>query len=188
MLIYEYLPHELARLGVVASAAGLDRHHVDAQVRLARERADKARTALPEPHHLSELYIAQTRCLQWERIADLMAKEQMAAYTPSRDVRAVRYEQQRLQRLMVDVAEAERSGVRSPEICRHRVYRVDARPTAGCPIPDTPAPVVHLMAASADEAAERAWALHGKDGGLYQGGSYRIASVEQVLPEPGEIF
>ncbi|MGW1008294.1 hypothetical protein [Streptomyces sp. NPDC002520] len=188
MLIYEYLPHELARLGVVASAAGLDRHHLAAQVRLARERADKARAAPPEPHHLSELYIAQTRCLQWERIADLMAEEQMAAYTSSRDPRAVRYEQQRLQRLMEDVAEVERSGVTGPEICRHRVYRVDARSTAGCSGPDTAVPVVHLMAASADEAAERAWALHGKDGGLYQRGSYRIASVEQVLPEPGEIF
>ena len=117
-----------------------------------------------------------------------MAKERIAAYTPSRDSLAVRYEQQRLQRLLWDMAEAERSGVAEPEICRHRVYRVDARPAAGCPSPDMPAPVVHLMAASADEAAGRAWAVHGRDGGLYQRGSYRIASVEQVLPEPGELF
>ncbi|MEV6841365.1 hypothetical protein AB0N17_44100 [Streptomyces sp. NPDC051133] len=144
--------------------------------------------ALPEPHRLSELYIAELRHLQWERIAGLMAEEWMAAYTPSRDSRAVRYEQQRLQRLMRDVAEAERSGVKGPEICRHRVYRVDARPTAGCSSPDMPAPVVHLTAASADEAAERAWAVHGRAGGLYQRGSYRIASVEHVLPEPGELF
>ncbi|MEU6370301.1 hypothetical protein ABZ876_32415 [Streptomyces sp. NPDC046931] len=137
---------------------------------------------------MSELYIAQARCLQWERIADLMAEEQMAAYTPSRDPRAARYEQQRLQRLMTDVAEAERSGVTGPEICRQRVYRVGARPTAGCSGPGMPAPVVHLMAASADEAAERAWAVHGRDDGLYQRGRYRIASVEQVLPEPGELF
>ncbi|WP_330342599.1 hypothetical protein [Streptomyces sp. NBC_00557] len=107
MLIYEYLPHELARLGVVASGAGLDPHQVDAQVRLARERAQKARTALHEPHRLSELFIAELRHLQWERIAGLMAKERMAAYAPARDSRAVRYEQQRLQWLMKDVAEAE---------------------------------------------------------------------------------
>jgi hypothetical protein len=44
------------------------------------------------------------------------------------------------------------------------------------------------MAASPDEAAERAWAIHGKDGGLYQRGGHRIASVKQVLPEPGELF
>ncbi len=188
MLIYEYLPHELARLGVVSSAAGLDRREVAAQVHLARERAGKARTALPEPHRLSELFIAELRHLQWERIAGLMAKERMAAYTPSRDSRAIRYEQQRLQRLMTDVAEAERSGVAAPKIWRHRVYRVDARPTAGCSSPDMPAPVVHLMAASADEAAERAWAVHGRDGGLYQRGTGRITSVEQVLPEPGELF
>ncbi|MEW2161356.1 hypothetical protein AB0950_40245 [Streptomyces sp. NPDC007189] len=188
MLIYEYLPHELVRLGVVASAAGLDRHHVDAQARLARERAGKAGTALPEPHRLSELFIAELRCLQWERIARLMEAERMAAYVPARDVRALRYELQRLKRLMRDVDEAERSGVTGPEICRYRVYRVDVRPAAGCSSPDAPAPVVHLMAASADAAAERAWAVHGKDGGLYQRGGYRIASVEQVLPEPGELF
>ncbi|MFE8950494.1 hypothetical protein [Streptomyces sp. NPDC007856] len=188
MLIYEYLPHELARLGVVASAAGLDRHRVDVQVSLARERAGRASTAPPEPHRLSELFIAELRHLQWERIAGLIAKERMAAYTPSRDSRAVRYERQRLHRLMRDVAEAERSGAKDPEIRRHRVYRVDARLAAGCSSPDMPAPVVHLMAASADEAAERAWALQGRDGGLYQRCGYRIASVEQVLPEPGELF
>jgi hypothetical protein len=45
------------------------------------------------------------------------------------------------------------------------------------------------MAASPDEAAARAWAVHGRDGGLYQQrGGYRIASVTQILPEPGELF
>ncbi|MFE9454552.1 hypothetical protein [Streptomyces sp. NPDC006739] len=137
---------------------------------------------------MSELFIAELRRLQWERIARLIEKERMAAYMPSRDARGVRYEEQRLQRLMRDVAEAERSGVRGPEICRYRVYRIDARPTAGCSSPDTPAPVVHLMAPSADAAAERAWAVHGRDGGLYPRGGYRIASVTQMLPEPGEFF
>ncbi|MER6227198.1 hypothetical protein ABT189_42740 [Streptomyces sp900105755] len=181
MLIYEYLPHELARLGVVAKAAGLE-------VCLARERAGRARTAPPEPHHLSEVLIAELRRLQWERIAGLMEKERMAAYVPSGDSRAIRYETQRLQRLMTDVAEAEWSRVGTPEICRHRVYRIDARPIAGGSSPDMPAPAVHLMAASPDEAAVKAWAIHGRNGGLYQLGGYRIASVTQILPEPGELF
>lgn len=188
MLIYEYLPHELARLGVVAKAAGLDHRRIAAQVCLARERAGKARTAPSEPHHLSEVFIAELRRLQWERIAGLMEKDRMTAYMPSRDSRAIRYEERRLQRLMTDVAEAERSGVAAPEIWRHRVYRIDAQPTASSSSPDMPAPAVHLMAASPGEAAARAWAIHGRDGGLYQRGGHRITSVTQILPEPGELF
>ncbi|MEU5599935.1 hypothetical protein [Streptomyces sp. NPDC020298] len=188
MLIYEYLPHELARLGVVSRATGLDDRQVAAQVRLAQERAGRARMLPAEPHHVSELFIAELRRLQWERIACLMEKERMAAYVPSRDSRAVRYEEQRLQRLVEEVDEAERSGIAAPEIWRHRVYRIEVRPTAGCSRPDVHAPTVHLMAASPDEAAERAWAVHGRDGGLYQRGGYRITSVEQALPEPGELF
>ncbi|KUN74956.1 hypothetical protein [Streptomyces griseoruber] len=188
MLIYEYLPHELVRLGVVSRAAGLDGRRVAAQVRLAQGRVGSARVLPAEPHHLSELFIAELRRLQWERIACLIEKERMTVYTPSHDRRAVRYEQQRLQRLVVDVAAAERSGGAAPEISRHRVYRIDARPAAGSR-QDMPAPTVHLMAASPGEAAERAWAVHGRDGGLYRrGGGYRIASVEQALPEPGELF
>ncbi|MCX5269981.1 hypothetical protein [Streptomyces sp. NBC_00199] len=187
MLIYEYLPHELARLGVVSKAAGLDGRQVAAQVRLAQERVGSARVLPAEPH-LSELFIAELRRLQWERIACLMEKERMAVYTPSCDWRAVRYEEQHLQRLVVDVAAAERSGVAAPEISRHRVYRIGARPAAGSR-QDMPAPTVHLMAASPGEAAGQAWAVHGGDGGLYRrGGGYRIASVEQALPEPGELF
>lgn len=188
MLIYEYLPHELARLGVVAKAAGLDDRRVATQVRHAQECAGRARVLPAEVHHLSELFIAELRRLQWERIAQLMEKEQMAAYQPSRDSRAIRYEERRLQRLMTDVAEAERSGIAAPQIWRHRVYRIDARPTAGSSSPGMPAPAVHLMTASPGEAAARAWAIHGGDGGLYQRGGYRIASVTQILPEPGEIF
>ncbi|MGW5482948.1 hypothetical protein [Streptomyces sp. NPDC004008] len=188
MLIYEYLPHELARLGVVARAAGLDHRRIAAQVRLAQERAGKARTAPSEPHHLSEVLIAELRRLQWERIAGRMEKERMAAYVPSRDSRAIRYETQRLQRLMTDVAAAERCGRAAPEISRHRVYRIGARPTAGSSSPDMPAPAVHLMAASPGEAAARAWAIHGRDDGLYQRGGHRIATVTQILPEPGELF
>lgn len=141
-----------------------------------------------ELHHLSELFIADLLRHQWERIADLMAEERTVVYVPSRDRRAVRCEEQRLQRLVNDVAEAERSGVVVPEISRQCVYRIDARPAAGSSCPGMPAPTVHLMAASADEAAARAWAIHGRDGGLYQRGGYRIAAVGQVLPEPGELF
>ncbi|MFJ4526498.1 hypothetical protein ACIP4Y_37275 [Streptomyces sp. NPDC088810] len=188
MLIYEYLPHELARLGVIARAAGLDRQQVAAQVRLAQERAGCARVGAAEPHRLSEWFIAELRRLQWGRIAAFVDREQAAAYAPFRDVRAVRCEEQRLQRLMTEVAEAERSGVAAVEIWRHRVYRIGARPVAGRFRPGMPGPVVHLMAASAEAAAERAWAVHGKDGGLYQRTGCRISSVVQVLPESGELF
>ncbi|MFE5406792.1 hypothetical protein ACFQ9Z_36975 [Streptomyces sp. NPDC056580] len=188
MLIYEYLPHELARLGVIARAAGLDRHEVAAQVRLAQERVKRAQVGPAEPHHLSELFIAELRCVQWERIAAVMDRGQVAVYAPWLDSRAVRCEEQRLQRLMADVAEAERSGVAAPEISRHRVYRIGVRTVAGRSRPGVPGAVVHLMAASAEAAAERAWAVHGKDGGLYRRAGCRIASVEQVLPEFGELF
>jgi hypothetical protein len=89
---------------------------------------------------LSEVFIAELRRLQWERIAGLVERERMATYTASCDSRAIRYEGQRLQRLMTDVAEAERSGVAAVEIRRHRVYRIDAQPTAGSSGPDVPAP------------------------------------------------
>ncbi|MFJ2171026.1 hypothetical protein [Streptomyces griseofuscus] len=188
MLIYEYLPHELARLGVIARAAALDRCQVAAQIHLAQERAGRARVGPAEPHHLSELFIAELRRVQWERIAAAMDRDQAAVYTPSLDSRAVRCEVQRLQRLMTEVAEAERSGVAAVEISRHRVYRIGTRPVAGRSRPGVPSPVVHLLAASAEAAAERAWAVHGKDGGLYQRTECRIASVVQVLPESGELF
>jgi hypothetical protein len=187
VLIYEYLPYEFVRLGVVSKAAGLDLSAVAAQVRLAQERLGSARLAPREPHHLSELLIAELRRLQWERIAGLMDREGMATYVPARDARARRYEPQRLQRLVNDVAEAERSGVGTVEITRHRVYRIDARPAAGSST-HVPVLTLHLMAASPDRAAEKAWTVHGRDGGLYQRGGYRITSVEQALPEPGELF
>ncbi|MFJ4950745.1 hypothetical protein [Streptomyces sp. NPDC088760] len=174
--------------GVIVRAAGLDRRQVAAQVRQAQERAGRARVSPAEPHHLSELSIAELRCVQWERIAAVMGRGQVAVYAPSLDSRAVRCEEQRLQRLMGDGAEAERSGVAAVEISRHRVYRIGARAVSGRSRPGAAAPVVHLMAASAEGAAERAWAVHGKDGGLYWRTGGRIASVEQVFPEFGELF
>ncbi|MPY37161.1 hypothetical protein FNH09_39895 [Streptomyces adustus] len=63
----------------------------------------------------------ESRCNAGE--GHLMESEGMAVYVPARDARAVRYEQQRLQRLVKDVAETERSGAGVVEIARHRVYR-----------------------------------------------------------------
>ncbi|MFJ8195127.1 hypothetical protein ACIQ8D_36140 [Streptomyces sp. NPDC096094] len=188
MLIYEYLPHELARLGVVAKAAGLDRRQVAVQVRLAQERVGSARMLPAVRHHLSEPLIAELRRLQWKRIAHLMDEERIVVYSRSLDPRAVRYEEQRLQRLMHDVAQAERSGVAAPEISRQRVYRITTRPTGHGSGSDLLPLTVHLMAASADEAAVQARAGNGRDGDSFQRGRYRIASVVQALPEPGEIF
>ncbi|MFF0143329.1 hypothetical protein ACFYRN_43925 [Streptomyces sp. NPDC005227] len=187
MLIYEYLPHEIIKLGVVSKAADLDPGVVAAQVRLAQERLGSARLAPLEPHHLSELLIAEWRRHQWERIAGLMNMEGMAVYELARDARGSRYELQRLQRLVKDVAEAERSGAGAVEITRHRAYRIDARPAAGSTA-HVPVLTLHLMEATPDRAAEKAWTVHGRDGGLYQRGGYRITSVEQALPEPGELF
>jgi hypothetical protein len=136
---------------------------------------------------LSEPLIAELRRLQWERIAHLMDEERMVVYSPSLDPRAVRYEEQRLQRLMHDVAQAERSGVAAPEISRQRVYRITTWPTGHGSGSDLLPITVH-QAASADEAATQARAGHGRDGDSFQRGRYRIASVVQALPEPGEIF
>ncbi|MET7988641.1 MULTISPECIES: hypothetical protein [unclassified Streptomyces] len=108
-------------------------------------------------------------------------------YELAGDARGGRYEQQRLQRLVKEVAEAERSGARAVEITRHRVYRIDARSAVGSTA-HVPVLTLHLMEATPDRAAEKAWTVHGREGGLYQRGGYRIASVEQVLPEPGELF
>ncbi|MET7289728.1 hypothetical protein [Streptomyces sp. NPDC005573] len=187
MVVYEYLPHELVRLGVAAKAAGLDRSRVGAEVRLALERVGRARVAAPEPHSLSELCIAQWRCRQWERIASVTGDGQMPVYVPSRDSRVVRYEHQRVQRLVRDVAEAERSGADVVAIARYRVYRINAQSVSGCSA-GLPVLTLHLMSPSPERAVEQAWAVHGRDGGLYQRGGYRIISVEQALPGPGELF
>ncbi|WP_330455438.1 hypothetical protein OIB37_36065 [Streptomyces sp. NBC_00820] len=109
-------------------------------------------------------------------------------YARSLDSRAVRCEEQWLQRLMADVAEVERSGVAAVKVSRHPVCWIGARTVAGRSRPGVPGPVVHLMVAPAEEAAGRAWAVHGKNGGLYRRTGCRIASVEQVFPEFGELF
>ncbi|MFF2431601.1 hypothetical protein [Streptomyces mirabilis] len=188
MLIYEYLPLELARLGVVRKAARLGRAEVLEHARLAREREERAQEGRAEPHRLSELFIARLQCAQWERIAHVMAQQGMSVYVPSQDQRAVRHEEERLRRLADEAACAEQAGIAVPEILRHQVYRIDARAAGTLPVDGDPVVILHLMAASSTEASDKAWAIHGKIGGLYQRGGYRITSVEQVLPEPGEFL
>ncbi len=109
-------------------------------------------------------------------------------YTRSLDSPAVRCEEQRFQRLMADVAEVERSGVAAVKVSRHPVCWIGARTVASRSRPGVRGPVVLLVVAPAVEAAGRAWAVHGKDGGLHRCAGCRIASVEQVLPELGELF
>ncbi|MFJ5273836.1 hypothetical protein [Streptomyces sp. NPDC088358] len=188
MLIYEYLPIELARRSVVRKAARLGRAQVLENARIAREREERAAKARAEPHRLSELFIARLQCAQWDRIAHVMEQQEMSVYVPSRDRRAVRHEEERLRRLADGVGCAERAGIGVPEILRHQAYRIEARAAGSLPAGGDPVVILHLMAASSTKASDKAWAIHGKIGGLYQGGGYRITSVGQVLPEPGEFL
>ncbi|MGW4688475.1 hypothetical protein ACWEPM_26770 [Streptomyces sp. NPDC004244] len=186
MSVYEYLPHELARLGVLRRATGLDLNQVTEHVRLAQEREARASTGPQEPKSLSELHIAVLQHNQWRRIAHVMAEQQMPVYEPSEDPRAVRYEEQRLQRLEEDRAHAGRAEDHAgTELLRHRVYRITGRPV-GQHAPDGAAFVAHLMAGSLSEAAHRAWNTYGRPEGTYR--TSHITSVEQLLPEPGELF
>ncbi len=186
MSVYEYLPHELARVGVLRRATGLDLNQVMERVRLAREREARASTGPQEPKGLSELHIAFLQHNQWRRIAHVMAEQQMPVYEPAKDPRAVRYEEQRLQRLEEDRAHAGKADGQAPiELLRHRVYRITGRPI-GEHAPGGADFVVHLMAGTLSEAAHRAWNTYGRLEGTYR--TSHITSVEQVLPEPGELF
>ncbi|MET7497794.1 hypothetical protein [Streptomyces sp900116325] len=188
MSFYEYLPEEIARLGVTRKATGLALGHVQTHVRLSRERKERAREGPAELLSLSELVIAVWEHLEWKRVAHVMTERQMPVYVPGQDPRVGRREEQRMQRVALDVAAAEqRHGGAPVEMLRHRIYRIVAR-RAGSPREGEPRLTVHMMASSLSEAAHRAWAVYGRPGGLYQRGAYRIASVEQVLPEPGELL
>ncbi|MFD6187491.1 hypothetical protein [Streptomyces goshikiensis] len=186
MLIYEYLPHELARLDVLSKATGLDLNQVMERVRLARERETHASAGPQEPKSLSGLHIAVLQHNQWRRIAHVMAELQMPMYEPAKDPRAVRYEEQRLQRLEEDRAYSGQPDGQAPiELLRHRVYRITGR-LLGEHAPGGADFVVHLMAGSLSEAAHRAWNTYGRPESTYR--TSHITSVEQVLPEPGELF
>ncbi|MEU8465108.1 hypothetical protein [Streptomyces sp. NPDC029003] len=186
-MIYHYLPHELARLGVIRKADGLNLLQVAEQMQLAKEREDLASTAPAEAHHLSEQWISAYQHNQWRRIAHTMTEQHATVYALAEDVRAVRYEEQRQQQLADEKMHAERSGTAAPELLRHRVYRITAH-SAAAHAPNGPALVLHLMADSLSDAATRAWTFHGRPGGIYRQGAYRITAIEQVLPEPGELF
>ncbi|MEU3774197.1 hypothetical protein AB0F11_13505 [Streptomyces sp. NPDC032472] len=187
MLVYEYLPYELARLDVLGQAAGLDLIQVMERVRLAARREALASAGPDEPHVLSEAWIASFQHNQWRRIARVMAEQRMSVYKPTEDRRAVRYDEERLQRVEKDCADAGQPDGRAPiEMLRHRVYRITARPAAA------PAGEQHLVrhyfAGSEAAAVEHAQRWFSRQGGSNESGEYRIVSVEQVLPQPGEFF
>ncbi|MGW6362192.1 hypothetical protein ACWFR5_45275 [Streptomyces sp. NPDC055092] len=183
MSVYEYLPDEIARLGVTKKAAGRVLGQVHTHARLSREREERAREGPAEILNLSELLIAMWERVEWERSAHVMTEQQMPVYVPGQDPRVGRREEQRMQRAALDVAAAEQHGGARGEMLRHRVYRIVAQQAGP---PSEPRLTIHMMASSLGEAAHRAWT--GRPGGLYQQGAYRIASVEQVLPEPGELL
>ncbi|MGW7433929.1 hypothetical protein ACWGIN_30850 [Streptomyces sp. NPDC054861] len=114
MLVYEYLPYELARLDVLGKATGLDLNQAMERVRLAATRETLASAGPDEPHALSEAWIASFQRNQWRRIARVMAEQRMAVYEPSEDRRAVRYEEERLQRLEKDCADAGQTDGQDP--------------------------------------------------------------------------
>ncbi|MFC9818045.1 hypothetical protein ACFVJM_39025 [Streptomyces virginiae] len=190
MPVYEYHPDELARLSVVRRAAGLSLHEVEEQLLAAQGREERARSLPEEPRNPTELGIASCQRLEWARIVHVMTEQRMAVYTPDEDLRVGRREEQRVQRMAAEAAEAARSeqpdGGGPVEVVRHRVYRITARatvPSAG------EEPVVrHVFAASGGAAVEHARRMFSRTGSIYQNGEYQITSVEQVLPEPGEFF
>ncbi|GAA1553715.1 hypothetical protein [Streptomyces globosus] len=187
MLVYEYLPHELARLDVLGKATGLNLNQVMERVRLAERRETLASAGPDEPHGLSEAWIASFQHNQWRRIAHVMAEQRMSVYKPTEDRRAVRYEEERLQRLEKDCADAGQPDGQAPiEMIRHYVYRVTARPTAA---PTGGRHLIrHYFAGSEAAAVEHAQRSFSRQSGPCGDGNYGIVSVEQVLPQPGEFL
>lgn len=92
MSVYEYLPAEIARLGVTRKAAGLVLGQVQTHARLSREREERARQGPAEILNLSELMIAMWECAEWERIAHVMTEQQMPVYAAGQDPRVGRRE------------------------------------------------------------------------------------------------
>ncbi|MEU8502072.1 hypothetical protein AB0C86_35955 [Streptomyces lavendulae] len=87
--------------------------------------------------------------------------------------------------MATEAAWDEQSGSILPvEVWRHRIYRVTARPT----VTGEPLVIRSFFAASAGAAVEYTEAMFRRPGSSYQNGEYRIASVEQVLPESGDFF
>ncbi|MFJ9808948.1 hypothetical protein ACIRTB_11990 [Streptomyces sp. NPDC101158] len=187
MLVYEYLPYELARLDVLGQATGLDLNQVMERVRLAAIRETLVSAGPDEPHALSEVWIASFQHSQWRRIACVMAEQRMSVYKPSEDRRAVRYDDERLQRLEKDCADAGQPDGQGPiERLRHRVYRITARPAAA--LAGEQPLVRHYFAGSEAAAVGHAQRSFSRQSGTNENGEYRIVSVEQILPRPGEFF
>ncbi|WSA74178.1 hypothetical protein OG930_45450 [Streptomyces sp. NBC_01799] len=109
----------------------------------------------------------------------------MPAYVPGQDPYAGSREEQRMQCVALDVVAAEQHGGVPVEMVRHRVCRIVARRAGSL---GEPRLAIHLMASSLSEAAHWPWAVYGRPDGPYQQGGYWITSVEQVLPEPGELL
>ncbi|MEU7509736.1 hypothetical protein ACFZBM_38570 [Streptomyces lavendulae] len=187
MPVYEYHPDELARFSVVRQATGLTLSEVEERLRAAQDREDRARAAPQEPRKPTELDIASCLRLEWTRIGRVMTEQRMTAYSPDEDRRVGRREEQRVQRMAAEAARSEQMDGGLPvEVLRHRVYRITARP-ATAPAGEE-ALVRHVFAASAGAAVEHAAGMFGRPGSAYPASEYRIMSVEQVLPEPGEFF
>ncbi|MFE9703353.1 hypothetical protein [Streptomyces sp. NPDC005930] len=178
---------KLARISVVRRATELTLSEVEEQRRAAQDREDRALAAPQEPRKPSELDIASCQRVEWARIERVMREQQMAVYSPDEDPRVARREERRAQRMAAEAGWSEQSDSGLPvEVLRYRVYRVTARQAAVAA--GEGALVRHIFAASAGAAVEHAQRMFGRPHSTCQDGEYRIDSVEQVLPEPGEFF
>ncbi|MFB0633079.1 hypothetical protein [Streptomyces sp. AB3(2024)] len=187
MPVYEYHPDELAQISVVRQAHGLVLGEVKEQWQAACDREERALAGPQEPRKPTALDIASCQRIEWARIVEVMAEQQMSVYSPDQDRRVARREEQRVQRMATEAAWAEQSGGGLPvEVLRHRVYRITARPTAAS-AGEQPL-VRHVFAASGGAAVEYAQAMFSRPGSTYQDAEYRITSIEQVLPTPGEFL
>ncbi|MFD7838306.1 hypothetical protein [Streptomyces sp. NPDC059761] len=187
MPVYEYHPDELARISVVRQARGLDLDQAKEQWQAACEREERALAGPREPRKPTALDIASCQRIEWARIVEVMAEQQMPVYSPRGDRRVARREEQRVQRMATETAWAKQLGSGLPvEVLRHRVYRITAQATAASA--DEQSLVRHVFAASAGAAVEHAQGMFSRPGSTYQDAGYRITSVEQVLPAPGEFL
>ncbi|MFJ2060603.1 hypothetical protein ACIOMM_32390 [Streptomyces sp. NPDC087908] len=84
-----------------------------------------------------------------------------------------------------DCADAGQTDGQDPvERLRHRVYRVAARPAAA--LAGEQPMVRHYFAGSEAAAVEHAQRSFSRQSGTNENGGYRIVSVAQILPQPGE--
>ncbi|MER6218899.1 hypothetical protein ABT213_33360 [Streptomyces sp. NPDC001674] len=185
MPVYAYYPREIAQILVLRAARGLDLEQVQGRLKTALEHEELVLAAPQEDGKLTALDIASWQHTEWARIAHVMTKQNMTVYTPEDDFRVTRRAEERAQRRVTEATWDEQSGSILPvEVLRHRIYRVTARPTTA----EEPLVIHSFFASSAGKAVEFAEALFRRPGSRYQRGEYRIASVEQVLPESGDFF